>query len=66
MKTFMVRPEMLFLPLLKTMEKIIGVSETLPRVEEELVEVINRVDTFQGYALCLAWDTFFAVGPCEG
>ena len=22
--------------------------------------------TFQGYALCLAWDTFFAVGPCEG
>ena len=61
----MVRPEMLSLPLAKTMVKICRVPETMPRVEEELVEVVTFVIPV-GENAFEHEDTFLLLDPCEG
>ena len=65
MKYFMVRPEMLLMPLSNAMVRIARVPETLPRVEEELVEVVTFVIPI-GENAFEHEDTFLLLDPCEG
>ena len=66
MKSFMVSPEMLFLPLQIVMEKVGRVPNLLLRVEEELVEVVTFAIPIRGVCFLCGMGYLFSVGPCEG